>query len=83
MCNIGSNFASPYKFLFFKWFKLIRLNLNLSEQDESSDDLSSEDEAVSNDLDLHTLILSGPNADIEPPTADEVIREIDNMMEVL
>lgn len=52
------------------------------EQDESSDDLSSEDEAVANDLDLHTLILSGPSTDIEPPTADEVIREIDDIMEV-
>lgn len=54
--------------------------LNL--QEDSSDDLSSEDEAVANDLDLHSLILSGPNADIEPPTADEVIREIDDIMEV-
>jgi len=26
--------------------------------------------------------LSGPSADIEPPTADEVIREIDDIMEV-
>lgn len=58
------------------------LNIKFPGQDESSDDLSSEDEAVANDLDLHTLILSGANADIEPPTADEVIREIDDIMEV-
>ncbi|XP_050432714.1 fasciculation and elongation protein zeta-2 [Adelges cooleyi] len=57
------------------------LNLNNNPQDDSSDDLSSEDEAVANDLDMHSLILSGPSTDIEPPTADEVIREIDDIME--
>ncbi|KAE8747375.1 hypothetical protein FOCC_FOCC006017 [Frankliniella occidentalis] len=45
-------------------------------------DLSSEDEAVANDLDMHSLILSGLHGDAEPvKTADEVIREIDDMMQ--
>jgi hypothetical protein len=47
-------------------------------------DLSSEDEAVANDLDMHSLILSGLHQDTEPvKTAEEVIREIDDMMQVL
>lgn len=47
-------------------------------------DLSSEDEAVASDLDMHSLILSGLNADTEPvKTAEEVIKEIDDIMEVL
>lgn len=46
-------------------------------------DLSSEDEAIANDLDMHSLILSGLNMDNEPvKTAEEVIREIDDIMEV-
>lgn len=45
--------------------------------------MSSEDEAVASDLDMHSLILSGLNQDTEPvKTADEIIREIDDMMEV-
>jgi hypothetical protein len=46
-------------------------------------DLSSEDEAVASDLDMHSLILSGLHQDTEPvKTAEEVIREIDDMMQV-
>lgn len=45
-------------------------------------DLSSEDEAVACDLDMHTLILGGLHQDTEPlKTADEVIQEIDDMMQ--
>ncbi|RZF49042.1 hypothetical protein LSTR_LSTR016621 [Laodelphax striatellus] len=45
-------------------------------------ELSSEDEAVASDLDMHSLILSGLSHDTEPvKTAEEVIREIDDMME--
>ncbi|KAJ8966865.1 hypothetical protein NQ314_003259, partial [Rhamnusium bicolor] len=45
-------------------------------------DLSSEDEAVASDLDMHALILGGLNQDTEPlKTADEVIQEIDDMMQ--
>lgn len=47
-------------------------------------DLSSEDEAIANDLDMHSLILSGLSMDNEPvKTAEEVIREIDDIMEVI
>lgn len=46
-------------------------------------DLNSEDEAIANDLDMHSLILSGLNMDSEPvKTAEEVIREIDDIIEV-
>lgn len=44
--------------------------------------MSSEDEAVASDLDMHALILGGLS-DAEPvKTAEEVIREIDDIMEV-
>ncbi|KAK5643349.1 hypothetical protein RI129_007194 [Pyrocoelia pectoralis] len=61
------------------------LNLNENENLLTPDDdleLSSEDEAVANDLDMHALILGGLHQDQEPlKTADEVIREIDDMMQ--
>lgn len=65
------------------------LNLNECKDSAQDDvdgeaDLSSEDEAVASDLDMHSLILSGlhSDADAEPvKTADEVIREIDDMMQ--
>ncbi|KAE9544498.1 hypothetical protein AGLY_000039, partial [Aphis glycines] len=79
--NFGNILPIDWSKSYARKVQLPVLNLNNNIQDESSDDLSSEDEAVSNDLDLHTLILSGPSADIEPPTADEVIREIDDIME--
>lgn len=45
--------------------------------------MSSEDEAVASDLDMHALILGGLS-DAEPvKTAEEVIREIDVIMEVI
>ncbi|XP_055375062.1 fasciculation and elongation protein zeta-2 isoform X2 [Condylostylus longicornis] len=46
-------------------------------------DLSSEDEAVANDLDMHALILNGLNPDNDEPikTAEEVIKEIDDIMD--
>lgn len=45
-------------------------------------DLSSEDEAVANDLDMHALILGGIHADADPiKTADEVIKEIDDIID--
>lgn len=45
-------------------------------------ELSSEDEAVASDLDMHALILGGLHQDTEPlKTADEVIQEIDDMMQ--
>ncbi|XP_055845873.1 fasciculation and elongation protein zeta-2 isoform X2 [Episyrphus balteatus] len=46
-------------------------------------DLSSEDEAVANDLDMHALILNGLNPEHEEPikTVEEVIKEIDDIMD--
>lgn len=45
-------------------------------------DLSSEDEAVANDLDMHALILGGLHTDTEPiKTAEEVIKEIDDIID--
>ena len=49
------------------------------------DTLSDEDEAVASDLDLHALIvgLNPPDLDIEPlQSAEEVIKEIDDLMQV-
>lgn len=52
--------------------------------DDEIQDLSSEDEAVANDLDLHQLIINGmQHNDINGPiqTAEEVIKEIDDIMD--
>ncbi|XP_019875717.1 fasciculation and elongation protein zeta-2 [Aethina tumida] len=59
--------------------------LHLEKEPQTPDDdldLSSEDEAVASDLDMHALILGGLHQDTEPlKTADEVIQEIDDMMQ--
>lgn len=51
------------------------------------EDLSNEDEAVAMDLDMHALILSSStdmNSPEEPlKTAEEVLREIDDIMQVI
>uniref|UniRef100_A0A336M0C6 CSON009456 protein n=1 Tax=Culicoides sonorensis TaxID=179676 RepID=A0A336M0C6_CULSO len=62
------------------------LNLDERPSDKSIaddiQDLSSEDEAVANDLDMHALILNGLNTDNEPfKTAEEVMKEIDDIMD--
>ncbi|XP_025831778.1 fasciculation and elongation protein zeta-2 [Agrilus planipennis] len=61
------------------------LNLNENKNGDTTDDdleLSSEDEAVANDLDMHALILGGLHQEQEPlKTAEEVIQEIDDMMQ--
>lgn len=50
--------------------------------DNDLNDLSSEDEAVANDLDMHALILGGLHTDDEPiKSAEEVIKEIDDIMD--
>lgn len=50
------------------------------------EDLSSEDEAVATDLDMHALILSSSTDTHSPEeplkTAEEVLREIDDIMQV-
>lgn len=51
--------------------------------EEEFSSLSDEDEAVSSDLDMHSLILGRSHEpEPEPPTADEVIKEIDFIMQV-
>lgn len=61
------------------------VSLHLQEVMSPEDDLelSSEDEAVASDLDMHALILGGLHQEPEEPlkTAEEVIREIDDMMQ--
>lgn len=50
--------------------------------DDELNDLSSEDEAVANDLDMHALILNGMQSINEPiKTAEEVMKEIDDIMD--
>lgn len=46
-------------------------------------DLTSEDEAVANDLDMHALILNGLNndQDVQIKSVEEVIKEIDDIMD--
>ncbi|XP_074109481.1 fasciculation and elongation protein Unc-76 isoform X1 [Cotesia typhae] len=67
-------------------------SLNLNEPSVESmekpelDDLSSEDEAVATDLDMHALILSSSTDATHSPeeplkTAEEVLREIDDIMQ--
>ncbi|KAG5680043.1 hypothetical protein PVAND_009574 [Polypedilum vanderplanki] len=61
----------------------LKLNERTAETpDDEIQDLSSEDEAVANDLDLHQLILGGMQHDNGPiQTAEEVIKEIDDIMD--
>lgn len=63
--------------------KLGQRSATQTQQDtDDINDLSSEDEAVANDLDMHTLILGGLHMDNEPiKTAEEVIKEIDDIMD--
>lgn len=50
--------------------------------DDELNDLSSEDEAVANDLDMHALILGGVHSEPEAiQTAEEVMKEIDEIMD--
>lgn len=50
--------------------------------DDELNDLSSEDEAVANDLDMHALILGSLHTDDEPiKSAEEVLKEIDDIMD--
>lgn len=61
----------------------LQLGQRLAETpDDELNDLSSEDEAVANDLDMHALILGGLHPDEEPiKSAEEVIKEIDDIMD--
>ncbi|XP_014260413.1 fasciculation and elongation protein zeta-2 [Cimex lectularius] len=81
--NFGNILPIDWSKSYARKLHMPALNLN-ENKDKMIDDgeLSSEDEAVASDLDMHSLILSGFTQDTEPvKTADEVIREIDDIME--
>nr|CAD7440768.1 unnamed protein product [Timema bartmani] len=85
--NFGTILPIDWSKSYARKLHMPALNLNENKEKFPSDDdlldLSSEDEAVASDLDMHSLILSGLHQDQEPvKTADEVIREIDDMMQV-
>ncbi|XP_021927928.1 fasciculation and elongation protein zeta-2 [Zootermopsis nevadensis] len=84
--NFGNILPIDWSKSYARKLHMPALNLNENKETLSPDDdlldLSSEDEAVANDLDMHSLILSGLHQDTEPvKTAEEVIREIDDMMQ--
>lgn len=58
------------------------LNLKYNKRDDEVVELTSEDEATANDLDMHNLIISSYNVDTEPlKSAEEILKEIDDIMD--
>ncbi|KAF4526196.1 hypothetical protein B566_EDAN001880 [Ephemera danica] len=88
--NFGNILPIDWSKSYARKLHMPALNLNESKEKASPEDdllgLSDEDEAVASDLDMHALILSGLQAggceDDEPvKTAEEVLREIDDIMQ--
>ncbi|KAG5862748.1 hypothetical protein JTB14_025940 [Gonioctena quinquepunctata] len=81
--NFGNILPIDWSKSYARKLQINALHLDQEPQTPEDDlDLSSEDEAVASDLDMHALILGGINHDAEPlKTAEEVIREIDDMMQ--
>ncbi|XP_044748066.1 fasciculation and elongation protein zeta-2 [Coccinella septempunctata] len=82
--NFGNILPIDWSKSYARKLHMPALNLNEkgSRTPEEDLELSSEDEAVASDLDMHALILNGIHQDTEPlKTADEVIQEIDDMMQ--
>lgn len=83
--NFGNILPIDWSKSFAKQMHVPALKLNeraAETPDDEIQDLSSEDEAVANDLDLHQLILGGMQADHGPiQTAEEVMKEIDDIMD--
>lgn len=83
--NFGNILPIDWSKSFAKQMHVPALKLNVYTEETPDDeiqDLSSEDEAVANDLDLHQLILGGMQHDNGPiQTAEEVIKEIDDIMD--
>ncbi|GLV35330.1 Uncoordinated 76 [Carabus blaptoides fortunei] len=83
--NFGNILPIDWSKSYARKLHMPALNLNDNKEAMSPDDdleLSSEDEAVASDLDMHALILGGLHQDTEPlKTAEEVIQEIDDMMQ--
>lgn len=82
--NFGNILPIDWSKTYARKLQINALHLDQEPQTPEDDlDLSSEDEAVASDLDMHALILGGMNQDADEPlkTAEEVIREIDDMMQ--
>lgn len=83
--NFGNILPIDWSKTYARKLQINALHLDQQEPQTPEDDLdlSSEDEAVASDLDMHALILGGMNQDADEPlkTAEEVIREIDDMMQ--
>ncbi|XP_057662350.1 fasciculation and elongation protein zeta-2 [Diorhabda carinulata] len=83
--NFGNILPIDWSKTYARKLQINALHLDQQEPQTPEDDLdlSSEDEAVASDLDMHALILGGMNQEADEPlkTAEEVIREIDDMMQ--
>lgn len=84
--NFGNILPIDWSKSYARQMHMPALQLNqqpsIGSPDDEMNDLSSEDEAVANDLDMHALILGGLHTDDEPiKSADEVIKEIDDIMD--
>ncbi|XP_056631987.1 fasciculation and elongation protein zeta-2 isoform X2 [Diorhabda sublineata] len=82
--NFGNILPIDWSKTYARKLQINALHLDQDPQTPEDDlDLSSEDEAVASDLDMHALILGGMNQEADEPlkTAEEVIREIDDMMQ--
>lgn len=83
--NFGNILPIDWSKSFARQMHVPALNLGERPSQRTPDDiqdLSSEDEAVANDLDMHALILNGLHHENEPiKTAEEVIKEIDDIMD--
>ncbi|XP_037940504.1 fasciculation and elongation protein zeta-2-like [Teleopsis dalmanni] len=87
--NFGNILPIDWSKSFARQMHMPTLNLGQKHQEGSldvqtpGDDLTSEDEAIANDLDMHALILNGLNSDHDEPikSVEEVIKEIDDIMD--
>ncbi|XP_046429654.1 fasciculation and elongation protein zeta-2 isoform X3 [Neodiprion pinetum] len=86
--NFGNILPIDWSKSYARKLHMPALNLNeapVSLERQELEDLSSEDEAVATDLDMHALILSSSTDTHSPEeplkTAEEVLREIDDIMQ--
>ncbi|ODM93166.1 Fasciculation and elongation protein zeta-2 [Orchesella cincta] len=82
--NYGNILPIDWSKTYARKLQIPALNLNeqVKAEEEEYTSLSDEDEAVASDLDMHSLILGRSHeTEPEPPTADEVIKEIDFIMQ--
>ncbi|XP_063710091.1 fasciculation and elongation protein zeta-2 isoform X2 [Culicoides brevitarsis] len=84
--NFGNILPIDWSKSYARQMHVPTLNLGERPNDKSPEDdiqdLSSEDEAVANDLDMHALILNGLSTDNEPfKTAEEVMKEIEDIID--